>query len=221
MEGCPKENISVIPGFVPPDEEELLNPKSILPDLGLFLEEHNPVVSANASGIVFYDGKDLYGLDMCIELSARLRNHYPNLGFVYAIAPNGHGSANDDWEYLEKMRRLIDRLQITPNFYLRICSEPFTPLLKRCDVFVRPTWSDGDANSVREALYLGKPAVASDVVVRPESCLTFKTGDIQDFHEKVDGVLRDYNQHKQRISQIIMPQPSQDLLRLYSHLLRK
>jgi len=221
MEGCPKQKISIIPGFVPPDEEELFNPKSISPDLEVFLKEHNPVISANASGIVFYDGKDLYGLDMCVELSARLHNQYPNLGFVCAIAPNGHGSKNDDWEYLEKIRRLVQRLQITPNFYFRICSEPFTPLLKRSDIFVRPTCTDGDANSVREALYLGKPTVASDAVARPEGCLTFKSGDVQDLYRKVDDVLKDYGEHKKRISEMNMPQPHQDLLQLYSHLLRE
>ncbi len=45
------------------------------------------------------------------------------------------------------------------------------------DVFVRPTLADGDAISVREALALGRPTVASAVGVRPASALLFTAGD--------------------------------------------
>jgi len=41
------------------------------------------------------------------------------------------------------------------------------PILKKTSVFVRPTKTDGDALSVREALSLGIPTIASNVVVRP------------------------------------------------------
>jgi hypothetical protein len=46
-----------------------------------------------------------------------------------------------------------------------------------CDVFVRPTLADGDAISVREALALGRPAVASAVGARPPGTLIFAAGD--------------------------------------------
>ncbi|HET9594605.1 MAG TPA: glycosyltransferase, partial [Anaeromyxobacteraceae bacterium] len=45
------------------------------------------------------------------------------------------------------------------------------------DVFVRPTTADGDALSVREALALGRPVVASAVGDRPPGCLLFPPGD--------------------------------------------
>jgi glycosyltransferase involved in cell wall biosynthesis len=43
---------------------------------------------------------------------------------------------------------------------------------------VRPTRSDGDALSIREALHAAVPVVASDVVERPEGTLTFPLEDI-------------------------------------------
>jgi glycosyltransferase involved in cell wall biosynthesis len=49
-------------------------------------------------------------------------------------------------------------------------------VLAACDVFVRPTLADGDALSVREALALGRPVVASSVGHRPEGALTFCAG---------------------------------------------
>lgn len=45
------------------------------------------------------------------------------------------------------------------------------------DVFVRPTLTDGDAITVREALALGVRTVASDVALRPDGTRTFRSGD--------------------------------------------
>lgn len=216
--GCPKEKVRVIPGFVPPDEEELMEESGISAELKLFLEKSKPIIAANASGIVFYEGRDLYGLDVCIELISRLRKKYPNLGLIYAVAPGGHG-ALDDWNYLERMTNLSHSLALEENFYIRVCSKPFTPLLKHCDIFVRPTCTDGDANSIREALYLGKPVVASDVVLRPEGCLVYKDGDVNDFIEKVGTILSDYRSHEKRINELNISFPHRDLLRLYSQVL--
>ena len=49
-------------------------------------------------------------------------------------------------------------------------------LLSKCDAFIRPTTHDGDAISVREALALGVPCVASDVCARPEGTYLFQAG---------------------------------------------
>jgi hypothetical protein len=54
------------------------------------------------------------------------------------------------------------------------------------DVFVRPTFADGDAISVREALALGVRCVASDAAVRPNGVRCFRRGDATDL-ERVLG----------------------------------
>jgi glycosyltransferase involved in cell wall biosynthesis len=53
------------------------------------------------------------------------------------------------------------------------------------DLFVRPTLADGDAISVREALGLGRPVVASDVGTRPPSAALFPAGDAQACAEQI------------------------------------
>ena len=62
-------------------------------------------------------------------------------------------------------------------------------VIARSDIFVRPTFSDGDAISVREAIELGTPVVASDVVSRPAGTVCFKTGDASDLVSKIESVL--------------------------------
>ena len=47
---------------------------------------------------------------------------------------------------------------------------------QKSDVFVRPTFMDGDAISVREAGTLGVPVVASNVGTRPEGTVLFEVG---------------------------------------------
>lgn len=58
-------------------------------------------------------------------------------------------------------------------------------LLGSCDVFVRPTTHDGDSLSVREALALGVPCVASDVCARPEGTYVFRSGQVEELVAKV------------------------------------
>jgi glycogen(starch) synthase len=52
-------------------------------------------------------------------------------------------------------------------------------LMARSDVFVRPTFRDGDSVSVREAVSMGIPVVASNVGTRPPETLLFEPGDSQ------------------------------------------
>jgi glycosyltransferase involved in cell wall biosynthesis len=52
-------------------------------------------------------------------------------------------------------------------------------LMARSSAFVRPTFQDGDSISVREALALGVPVVASNVGTRPEGVMLFAAGDVE------------------------------------------
>ena len=50
-------------------------------------------------------------------------------------------------------------------------------LMAGCDVFVRPTLADGDSVSIREALALGRPVVATSVGQRPPDARLVPPGD--------------------------------------------
>lgn len=62
-------------------------------------------------------------------------------------------------------------------------------LMARCDAFIRPTTHDGDAISVREALVLGVPCVASNVCARPAGVNVFRAGDAEDLAGQVEHAL--------------------------------
>ena len=65
----------------------------------------------------------------------------------------------------------------------------FVKLIKYSDLVLRPTCTDGDALTVREALFLGKPVIASDIVSRPEGTILFKNRDYESMAGKVIEVL--------------------------------
>ncbi len=85
-------------------------------------------------------------------------------------------------------------------------------LLSRSDAFIRPTTHDGDAISVREALALGVPCVASDVCTRPEGTFLFQAGHAGDLALRVRQALAEGPAH------VSMPDAGPVLLRLYGEL---
>lgn len=85
-------------------------------------------------------------------------------------------------------------------------------LISRCDAFIRPTTHDGDAISVREALTLGVPCVASDVCTRPEGTYLFQSGRAPDLALRVRQALAEGPAH------VTMPDAGPVMLRLYQEL---
>ena len=77
-------------------------------------------------------------------------------------------------------------LQNCIHFLGNVSHEKCLSVMSQCDLFVRPTFADGDANSVREALSLGIPVVASDVGNRPPGTVLFRTGDVDDLAAKIE-----------------------------------
>lgn len=52
-------------------------------------------------------------------------------------------------------------------------------------MIIRNTPTDGDSLSVKEALYLHKPILATDAVSRPKGVILFKYNDEESFSEAV------------------------------------
>ena len=166
------------PGFLPPAPWEH-DPEHVAPSMLRFAEQRRPFIPV-AGRVLFHGGVDLYGLDMLVELAARLKPDFPELG----IGVCAWGEREGDREYLDELTRRARALGVEGN--VLFCTERslFVPLLKLAQASLRPTSSDGDANSLREALALGVPSVASDAAVRPAGCYLFRSRDLDDLEAK-------------------------------------
>jgi len=205
------QKISVIPGFLPPTTKQR-DIHEIPQEIWNFIDNRWPVIAANGFRISFYNSQDLYGIDMCIDLCDKLRDIYNQIGFIFCLSTIG------DPSYFNKINQMIAEKGISDNFLFVTGSRQFYPILLKSDVFVRPTNTDGDAVSVREALHFKIPTVASDVVPRPEGVILFKNRDSNDFTSKVEGVLHDYTWHKKRLEEARVKDNFQEIIDLYEQL---
>lgn len=168
----PERKISVIPAFIPPGEKEAAVQ---IPDyITAFFDRYPRVITANGGVGNLHNGHELYGLDLCLDMFIQLAREDQELGFVYCI------THVVDEDILERYKERIIAHGLESRCLLVQEKVPFYPLLQRSALFVRPTASDGDAISLREALYFGTPAVASDVVKRPNGVITFANRDSHD-----------------------------------------
>lgn len=137
-----------------------------LPDeVSSFLEDHDPVaVLVGAMG-------PPYGIDTLLRAAAELRTTHPSFGALVIAFKSS------DTVYGEHIASLCDELDLAGTALLPAEFPNVAEALRRSDVFVRPTLSDGDSIAVREAITLGLPVVASDVGHRPEGVVLFPVGD--------------------------------------------
>jgi glycosyltransferase involved in cell wall biosynthesis len=210
--GVRPERTAVIPNFIPPPvrQEEI---EAIPPEVWEFIGSHDPVISANASALTFYHGEDLYGLDLCVELGAGLKPRFPRLGLVFCLPAIG------DADYFGEIGRRIAARGLNDGFRFVTGAYPLYPILMQSRVFLRPTNTDGDANSLREALFFKVPSVASDVVPRPEGTIIFKNRDITDLTLKVGGLLDNYAAYQRTLDDLMIEDNSVKLLELYRRLI--
>jgi glycosyltransferase involved in cell wall biosynthesis len=209
--GIAPENIEVIPSFIPPTvrEEDITEiPKRVWD----FIDSHKPVISANAYRISYYNNQDLYGIDMCVDLCANLKQYYPEIGLVFSLPDIG------DHEYFKKMKQRIADKCIENNFLFITEQHQLYPIIMKSDVFLRPTNTDGYGVSIAESIYFKVPAVASDVCPRAEGTILFKSRDINDFTLKVKDVLDNHEQHKKKLDAIELRDNSKKIIKIYQKL---
>lgn len=182
--GVPDSNVLHMPGFLPPLAQRS-EADGLTQEQREFLDAHHPIIAANGK-VTFHRGVDLYGLDHLVELLAHLVPTYPRLGLIVSFWD--HQAAGE--RYLQELRDRARAHGVATNLLFCTESRPFVPVLERADIFVRPTSTDGDANSVREALYLGVPTVASDIVERPPGTVLVPTRNLSELCRAVRELLQ-------------------------------
>lgn len=195
---------SIESAFLQPDlsqEQTILNlyPSSLFQ----FLHMHKPILIANASHLTLLpDGRDLYGFDICLQVLLQLKPQFPDIGLIFALPKIG------DQHYFNRLQTFIRQKQLNDHVYFLLEQKELWPLLKKADLFLRPTVTDSDGISVREAAHFGIPVVASDACVRPPEVLLFKAGDVDDCLKKVLSVLSRYEKTNIRSSYMHTQSPS-------------
>jgi len=177
----PERKCAVMNAFLPPVMEDE-------PGLPLYIEEWISakrkkgmlIVSSNAYRLETYKGEDLYGLDLCIEAARRLSGESPEFTFIFNV------SVLDDFkETYDRYKEIIRESGLKDNFLLTNENLSFVRLMEQSDIVLRPTNTDGDSLTVREAIYLEKTVIASDVVKRPAGTLLFRSRDVEDLADRL------------------------------------
>ncbi|HZH66414.1 MAG TPA: hypothetical protein VEY10_16085 [Flavisolibacter sp.] len=171
--------------FLPPVmEKEPQLPPNIMEWIRNEKKLRKIIICANAWRLDMFNNHDLYGLDMCIEIARRLLEDKLEVSFVFNVATIDNFS-----NVYTRYQSLIEGLHLQHNFLLISQDLSFVRLIQEADIVLRPTNWDGDSLTVREALMLGKPTLASDIVERPAGTSLFKTRDIVDLEIKLKQML--------------------------------
>ena len=174
-----KRKWDVIPAFIPPlDGESLPN------GLSSRIKDYKVVISFNAYRRSFIGDGEVYGIDLVMELFKRLvcSKVIENFCFVFLDPSGTHG---------EQVTGSLAGLDCgaADFIYIKDDDVSFFSLLRESTLSIRATRTDGDSLSIRESLSLGVPVIASDIVERPDGCVTFNSGDVDDLECKVLQVL--------------------------------
>lgn len=132
------------------------------------------------------DGYDSYGLDTAVEAFMTLAEERPELRLAFFIAqrPSGRKAI----QYISNLENRLEQAGLTDRV-LSVFERPLISAFRHDVIVLRPTRTDGDALSVREALEVGVPVIASDAVERPAGTVTFCREDVVDLCAAVRQVL--------------------------------
>jgi glycogen synthase len=126
------------------------------PALQTFFEEHDPLLLS--VGLL----EPEYDLPLQIAALGEVREHHPRAGLLMI----GSGSLEAELRQRIAARPYAGHLLLAGDV-----PHPSTlRAIRDCRILLRTTHYDGDAISVREALAMGTPVIATDNGMRPEGC---------------------------------------------------
>jgi len=123
----------------------------------------------------------VYGRGLMLAALAKLAEKHPRIG----LAVFGPGTQSPEFLADAETYGVTGRIED----FGELPHDQALGLIQGCDTFVRPTTADGDSISVREAMALGVPCVASDVCQRPRGVRLFQAGDAAALAARIDEAL--------------------------------
>ncbi len=187
QQGIDPAKVHLIPGFILPADRSEEPPDEVIE----FARSHTPVLAANGQ-LWLGERGNMYGLDLLLSVLPRIREQYPRVGLMLSTYDSEINPGK-----VRNLRQCIENAGPADAVFLRSEQHVFWPMLKYTDVFLRPTRSEGDSSSIREAIWLGVPVVASNATPRPEPSVLFTNGEPESFLNSIREVLADLPRQKQ------------------------
>lgn len=178
--------LHVIPAYLPPSPAEIAHvPAEVAAWLSRTPEA--PLLTALVYRILppLASREDIYGLDSICRLVHDLTDRGYRVRLALLLAQDANGAAERAF-LVSSLQRLRADIGENLGFFVGAYAPP---VIARTSVFLRPTLTDGDAVSVREALSFGVPVVASDVAPRPTGTIVFRRGSAEAFLNAVTSAL--------------------------------
>ncbi len=150
-----------------------------------------------------------YDLPTLLEAFRDLRRDYPMAGLVVI------GGGEEETQ----VQNLVCRWELEESVLLAgwVRHDECLAIIQQADLFLRTTMYDGDASSIREALALGVPVVATKTDFRPEGVFLVPPGDPQALRAMVAEVLA-CSEPRQGPNTLAHPSTDGILLALYERL---
>ncbi len=183
-----EKKIVLSSAFLPPQKDEY---GDLPPEILQFRKAKKYLISATAWMLVIEQGKDLYGVDVLLKLMAEVKKQLNSVGLILLMP------LIDDRHYFEKLREFISQNDLEKD--VLIWREPLTnafQLWEIGDLFLRPTRSDIEGLSVKEALFVKTPVIATNVCKRPQACLTYSPEDFNRLLELTLKVLKNPDDYR-------------------------
>ncbi len=178
--GISREHLHVIYPFV----HRLPDPKVVVPsDLREFIAKHQPAMLT--VGLL----EPEYDLLMQIDAMEKVLAEFPNAGLMIV----GSGSLEGDLRAAINTKPYRDRILLTGD----VEHGATLHLINDSDILLRTTLFDGDAISVREALFLETPVIATDNEMRPEGVSLIPVHDAGALVEEIKTLSRSERVRKQ------------------------
>lgn len=214
-----KRKLILIPAYSSPFEEKR-DFEKISGDVWEFINNSKFLICANG-WIRFNNNVDLYGIDMLIELIRRIKLCGKDVKLLIALL-GAEAQNKNEKIYYEDLKNKINEYELQKDILVHeVKDTEFYPILKRSQLFIRPTNTDGDAVSLREALYYHVPAIASDVVSRPCGTMVFNNRNMNELFNLTISLIDNYQKYKDKLNGIKVYDNAERLLNVYNELLRK
>lgn len=186
-QAMPTLSVVAAPAYLRPTRSELAQPLG--ETVREFIGDSGRLIVISSYGLPFTQERtgDDYGLDTAVEALIAVAKDVPEARLALFT-----GLALDDQrsrDHLKELRQRLSEAGIADRFAV-FTGEPLIPALVRAEVLIRPSRTDGDAVSIREALSLGLPVIASDCAARPEGVGVVPTGNPGALAEALLRVLR-------------------------------